>query len=186
MGCAFAPPAVPSDFAFREIGARLPSPRGDMPNLSPPPKPRVNSASPRPLRGAIMRRREAGRGAAPASLVATRHSGGIGAPPGATRSSCQELADGSVGAFERDGPTKAGPGAGNAVIGAPQGARVILDRELQDLRFSARHPPHTPGARASRQGDRMPKSPHASRHASNVLIDAYRPDKLKRRRLGAS
>ena len=43
--------------------------------------------------GVIMRRREAGRGAAPAGLVATRHSGGIGAPPGTTRSPCQELAD---------------------------------------------------------------------------------------------
>ena len=49
--------------------------------------------SPRPLRGAIMRRREAGRGAAPAGLVATRHSGGIGAPSGTTTSPCQELAD---------------------------------------------------------------------------------------------
>ena len=47
-----------------------------------------------------MRRREAGRGAVPAGLVATRHSGGGGAPPGSTRRPCQELADGSVGAFE--------------------------------------------------------------------------------------
>ena len=30
---------------------------------------------------------------APAGLVATRHPGGIGAPPGTTRSPCQELAD---------------------------------------------------------------------------------------------
>ena len=61
-----------------------------------------------------MRRREAGRGAAPAGLVATRHSGGIGAPSGATRSPCQELADGSVGAFAcATDRTKAGPGAGN-------------------------------------------------------------------------
>jgi len=35
----------------------------------------------------------AGRGAAPAGLVAIRHSGGGGAPPGTTRSPCQELAD---------------------------------------------------------------------------------------------
>ena len=35
----------------------------------------------------------AGRGVAPAGLVATRHSGGGGAPPGTTRSPCQELAD---------------------------------------------------------------------------------------------
>jgi hypothetical protein len=33
-----------------------------------------------------------------------RHSGGTGAPPGTNRSPCQELADGSVAAFERDGP----------------------------------------------------------------------------------
>jgi hypothetical protein len=33
-----------------------------------------------------------------------RHPGGIGAPPGTTRSPCQELAEGSVGAAMRDGP----------------------------------------------------------------------------------
>jgi hypothetical protein len=72
-----------------------------------------------------MRRREAGRGAAPAGLVATRHSGGIGAPSGATRSPCQELADGSVGAFDaRRTGRKQGPLPENAVIGAPEGARV--------------------------------------------------------------
>ena len=53
----------------------------------------IKLPSPRPSRGRFMRRREAGRGAAPAGLVATRHSGGIGAPPGTTRSPCQELAD---------------------------------------------------------------------------------------------
>src|SRR4029079_7387710 len=72
-----------------------------------------------------MRRREAGRGAAPAGLVATRHAGGIGAPSGATRSPCQELADGSVGAFDaRRTGRKQGPLPENAVIGAPEGARV--------------------------------------------------------------
>ena len=45
------------------------------------------------VEGRIMRRREAGRDAAPAGLVATRHPGGIGAPPGTTRSPRQELAD---------------------------------------------------------------------------------------------
>ncbi len=34
----------------------------------------------------------AGRGAAPAGFVATKHSGGTGAPPGTTTSPCQELA----------------------------------------------------------------------------------------------
>ena len=66
----------------------------DIPELSPPPKPPLHSAPPRPLEGArIMRRREAGRGAAPAGFVATKHSGGIGAPPGTARNPCQELAD---------------------------------------------------------------------------------------------
>jgi hypothetical protein len=58
----------------------------------------------------------AGRGAAPAGLVATRHSGGIGAPPGTTRSPCQELADDlgvalpAFGLLERDSLTgKRGP-----------------------------------------------------------------------------
>ena len=46
----------------------------------------------------------AGRGAAPAGFVATKHSGGTGAPSGATTSPCQELAEGSVGTFARDGP----------------------------------------------------------------------------------
>ena len=55
-----------------------------------------------------MRRREAGRGAAPAGFVATKHSGGIGAPPGTTKSPCQELADDlglalpAFGLLERD------------------------------------------------------------------------------------
>jgi hypothetical protein len=34
----------------------------------------------------------AGRGAAPAGFVATKHSGGTGAPPGTNTSPCQELA----------------------------------------------------------------------------------------------
>ena len=75
---------------------------------------------PRPLRGAIMRRREAGRigggageqaltsvagarqfrafaGAAPAGVLThSTHSGCVGAPPGDTTVPCQELADGSA------------------------------------------------------------------------------------------
>jgi hypothetical protein len=47
----------------------------------------------------------AGRGAAPAgSATQAGHSGGIGAPPGATTSPRQELAEGSAGALERDRP----------------------------------------------------------------------------------
>jgi hypothetical protein len=83
-----------------------------------------------------MRRREAGRGAAPAGFVATKHSGGSGAPPGATRSPRQELADVLIvalpasGLLGRNGQAKAGPAAGNAATGAPRGARAIfLDRE---------------------------------------------------------
>jgi hypothetical protein len=47
----------------------------------------------------------AGRGAAPAGrFTQSLHSGGIGAPPGATTSPCQELTEGSAGALERDRP----------------------------------------------------------------------------------
>ena len=92
-----------------------------------------------------MRRREAGRGAAPAGLVATRHTGGIGAPPGTTRSPCQELADVSrLKSF----PTlelKRGPLPETSAIGAPRGARVPQGTSHKDLRFSARHPPSHPG-----------------------------------------
>src|SRR6185312_14139623 len=81
-----------------------------------------------------MRRREAGRGAAPAGLLARRHSGGIGAPSGATRSPCQELADGSVGAIRCvTDRTKAGPDAATAVIGAPEGARVPQGTSHKDF-----------------------------------------------------
>jgi hypothetical protein len=83
--------------------------------LSPRAEPRLHSVSPRPSEGGVlMRRREAGRGAEPAGLVAPRHSGGIALrpiasqspprprmpsgdgpelPPGPTRSPCRELAD---------------------------------------------------------------------------------------------
>ena len=105
----------------------------------------------------------AGRGAAPAGLVATRHSGGIGAPPGTTRSPCQELADVSR---RRSFPTlelKRGP--------LPQTSQVLmlrlsllLERVWRAARrpraarheplglcaFSARHPPHTPDAEMRR------------------------------------
>jgi hypothetical protein len=47
----------------------------------------------------------AGRGAAPAGrFTESLHPGGIGAPPGATTSPRQELAEGSAGALERDRP----------------------------------------------------------------------------------
>ena len=95
-----------------------------------------------------MRRREAGRGAAPAGLVATRHSGGIGAPSGTTRSPCQELAEGSADAFARADRTKAGPVAGDvrdwrAERRPPRSQKGSWT--LIGLRFSARHPPQSRG-----------------------------------------
>src|ERR1044071_9583049 len=83
-----------------------------------------------------MRRGEGGRGAAPAGLVATRHSGGIGAPSGATRSPCQELADGSVGAIPcATDPTKAGPGAGKPCDW--RGARGPRDPSIASYKICA-------------------------------------------------
>ena len=121
-----------------------------------------------------MRRREAGRGAAPAGLVATRHSGGIGAP-GATRSPCHELADGSVGACATD-RTKAGPGAGKrrdwraarrpphpatdahtigfALFGAP--SPLILSRAEGSVSKDRGKFPQNRTPEASRQGAGMP------------------------------
>jgi hypothetical protein len=73
------------------------------------------------LKGASRGVREAGRGAAPAgSCTQHEHSGGIGTPPGTTRSPCQELADDlgialpAFGLLERDSLTgKRGPVAGD-------------------------------------------------------------------------
>jgi len=103
-----------------------------------------------------MRRREAGRGAAPAGFVATKHSGGSGAPPGATRSPRQELADVLIvalpasGLLGRNGQAKAGPAAGNAAnsmryrppaylsaCGAPRGARVPQGTSYRFASFGA-------------------------------------------------
>jgi hypothetical protein len=68
---------------------------GGIQGLSPAGKLGVESPAPRPVEG---RHREAfvraGRGAAPAGLATqVRHPGGIGVPPGTTRSPRQELAD---------------------------------------------------------------------------------------------
>ena len=122
---------------------------------------------PRPSEGRFSRRREAGRGAAPAGLVATRHPGGIGAPSGATRSPCQELADGSVGAFDaRRTGRKQGPMPENAAaIGAPRGARVPQGTSHKDFAlFGAPSPSHS--GRVTRRG----KEPAC----------AQAPDKLRR------
>jgi hypothetical protein len=51
-----------------------------------------------------MSRRDDGTGCGARGLLGRRHSGGIGAPPGATMSPRQELAEGSAGAAMRDRP----------------------------------------------------------------------------------
>jgi hypothetical protein len=62
---------------------------------------------------------------------ATRRSGGIGAPPGTTTSPRQELANvlgvalPAFSLLERNGQAEARPAAGNAVTGAPEGARAV-------------------------------------------------------------
>jgi hypothetical protein len=109
------------------------------------------------LRGALMRRHgEAGRGAAPAGFVATKHSGGIGAPPGTTMSPCQELAD-RPAASSRKARRLFGPddarlmpatesearcrtGRGDAEIGAPRGARVPQGTSYRLALFGAPSP----------------------------------------------
>ena len=113
-----------------------------------------------------MRRREAGRGAAPAGLVATRHSGGIGAPSGATRSPCQELADGSVGAFDarrtgrKQGPMPENVAKEHALAGAV--SRIFLMR----YRFATR-------------GERVPQG---TSHKDFALFGAPSPLTLRARK----
>src|SRR6185312_1122085 len=62
-------------------------------------------------------------------------SGGIGAPSGATRSPCQELADGSVGEIRlRDGPDESRARCRKTLaIGAPRGARVPQGTSHKDF-----------------------------------------------------
>ena len=115
--------------------------------------------APRPLRGAIMRRREAGRGAAPAGLVATRHPGGSGAPSGATRVPARSWLTARSAHEMRDGPDESRARCRRRPRLARREAPVPQGTSHKDLRFSARHPPHTPDAQASRQGERMPCFP---------------------------
>jgi hypothetical protein len=85
-----------------------------------------------------MRRREAGRGAAPAGLVATRHSGGIGAPPGTTTSPCQELADRpAIAGTGKRGPVPNKRCNWRAARRPPWSQRIAA---TIGLRLSARHP----------------------------------------------
>jgi hypothetical protein len=123
-----------------------------------------------------MRRREAGRGAAPAGFVATKHSGGIGAPPGTNTSPCQELADRpAVAGNGKRGPMPettakkhALPAFGllERVWRAERRQRVSARRhELPDLRFSARQPPHAPDAPGVAE-----RSPHVCRSGATNSI----------------
>ena len=84
----FCPLSRVGEHGFR---TRARTPRGRM--LSPRPEPPLSCIHLVLLRALREASLEAGRGAVPAGLVATRHPGGAGAPPGTTRSPCQELAD---------------------------------------------------------------------------------------------
>jgi hypothetical protein len=113
----FAPPAAPTGFAARRAGASALPARVGM-KLSPRYPPSSNRAY-TPLTSFVQGRsreasRWAGRGAAPAGLVATRRSGGTGAPSGLTTKPCQELADEAEPKFDPASVEKAGPAAATA------------------------------------------------------------------------
>ncbi len=60
---------------------------------------------PHPVEGRFARRTcERGEVASAGRITQVLHSGGVGAPPGTTTSPCQELAEGSAGAWMRDRP----------------------------------------------------------------------------------
>ncbi len=108
------------------------------------------------FRGASRSVCEAGQGAAPAGLATqVKHSGGAGAPPGTTRSPCQELAD----ERKRVRPTsraKARPGADKtSAIGAPRGARASLGtRAIMDCVFRRAIPSSRDEGRRAKPGRR--------------------------------
>ena len=87
-----------------KIGAHLPSPRGGMPDLSPPRELRVSCAHLVLLRGALARRCEGGTGCGARGPRRNEAPGRQWSSLRAHWESCQELADGSVGAMMRDGP----------------------------------------------------------------------------------
>jgi hypothetical protein len=59
-----------------------------------------------------MRRRDSGTGCGARGLVhVSEHSGGTGAPPGANKSPCQELADEAEPEVDPDSVDEAGPAA---------------------------------------------------------------------------
>jgi hypothetical protein len=102
-----------------------------------------------------MRRREAGRGAAPASPCTQHgHSGGGGAPPGTTMSPCQELTD-------SPGPSRIRKARPAAEMRTPQmsmrgmARRVVHSLDARPLRyFSACGAPE--GVRRVQQWMRTP------------------------------
>ena len=85
----------------------------------------------------------------------SRHSGGIGAPPGTTKSPCQELADSQARPF--DVPLEsAARHCLDAAHGAPSGARAFREERETDmaLRCMARHDPSL--AQAARGDEQSP------------------------------
>jgi hypothetical protein len=155
--------------ARRREASTLPLQKSDLPILEeeiPGPKISRILLSPRPLRGAMMRRREAGRGAAPAGFVATKHSGGIGAPPGTNTSPCQELADRpAIAATESEARCRKPPRrnmryrplAYLSACGAPRGASVSPrgGMSYQTCAFRRASPLMPRTHPASRKGARM-------------------------------
>ena len=135
-------------------------------NLSPRAEPAIYSPT-SSTEGAVVRRREAGRGAAPRVWFAGQALGRRRAPPVPTTRPCQELADDRLVYPKRRPPTsltrsvagkraltaKARPGEyvkspSNSMrfaylpsaCGAPRGARRVRNRHgAEGLRFSARH-----------------------------------------------
>jgi hypothetical protein len=129
----------------------------------------ISLPSPRPLRGAIMRRREAGRGAVSLRAGHARPALGTasGSPRGPARSCDRQIstARGAEmrnpnGTKDRGGTltSKAGPAPDNTATGAPRGARrgPARDRGAIGLRFSAPTPlkTRTPMRRTCLDGER--------------------------------
>jgi len=131
----------------------------DAANLSPAFGPAISSASPRPLEGAFSRGVvTAGRGAAPAGFsLARKHPGGSGAPPGTTRSPCQELAEicSRAQAGQRPIAPRTKKSGTRCRMDAANDVRSMMrmwraarrppcpatDTDAIGLRLSARHPP---------------------------------------------
>jgi hypothetical protein len=126
-------------------------------HLSPASAPALHSTHLVLLRGAFARclRRRDGCGACgPSRKTALgRHW----SSPRATRSPCQELADGSVGAVERDGPDDSGARCRKRLhVARRKAPAASLDADAIGLRFSARHSPLSRGGPKARLEGRGP------------------------------